>query len=484
MRRSSRSMIRVLATLVVTAVALSLALTGTSRAASLPGPARFSAGFVDDPAFQSPISSVRGLWLSRAQQLGSTSVRLGVAWNTIAPSSLPSGFNASNPGDPHYDWTTLDAAIRSAAAHGQSVLLAVNRAPSWAEGPNIPSYAQPGSWEPSPRALGQFAHALALRYSGHFPDPLRPGHTLPKVSYFQAWNEPNIPLYLMPQWVRSSTGAILPVSPGIYRSMLNAFYSAVKAVQPHSFVLAAGTAPYGDPPGVNRMTPVVFDREMFCMTPGLRPKSCPDPPHLDAIDNHPYGASPTLPALLPDDVRLPDTGKLWRILHAAERYHRALPAGPKTIWITELAWDTRPPDPQGISAAQQARYLALGFYESWIQGVSHLYWFMIRDPVSPPVSLIGDGLYYADGVAKPAAQAFRFPFVAVTAPHRKVTLWGQAPAAGTVAIDKRAGSRWKQVLRLKTNADGIFYAQRALGLNLVLRARLGARTSPGFATGG
>ena len=469
---------RILRVIAVLAVAtLGVARPASSQAASVPGPAVFTTGLVDDPAFQSPSSSVRSVWLARAQQLGSTSVRIGIAWNTVAPFDLPSGFNAANPRDPHYQWASLDATIRSATAGAQTVILLVNRAPNWAEGPDRPSYVLQGAWDPSPQAFAAFAHALALRYSGHFPDPLHHGRMLPEVSYFQAWNEPNLPSYLMPQWVQGVNGSIVAESPVLYRALLNAFYTAIKHVQAHAFVLAAGTAPYGDPPGVGRMAPIVFLDGLFCLTPALGAEACADPPHLDALDHHPYGLAPTINARLPDDVAVPDLGKIWRVLHAAERTHHVLPAGPKSLWITEIDWSTSPPAP--LTQAVQAAYLSEGFYELWSQDVSHVYWFQLRDPPGKTNSFAGAGLYFGNGVPKLSVAAFRFPFVALPVPRNKksVILWGKAPVAGTVVIQKRVGNGWRTVRTLRTTAGGIFYAVPRLSPLLQLRARIGAFAS-------
>jgi hypothetical protein len=473
---------RVIAVVAVTVAALAVARPPSSEAASVPGPAVFSTGLADDPAFQSPSSSVRSQWLGTARQLGSTSVRIGVVWSAVAPSTLPPGFNASNPRDPNYQWTSLDATIRSAAANGQSVLLLVAHAPSWAEGPNRPSYVLPGAWDPSPGAFAAFAHALAVRYSGHFPDPLQSGRMLPRVSYFQAWNEPNLPSYLMPQWVRGVSRSIVAESPVLYRALLNAFYTAIKQVQPHALVLAAGTAPYGDPPGVDRMAPIIFLDGLFCLAPALHAEACANPPHLDALDHHPYGLSPTIKARLPNDVAVPDLAKIWRVLHAAERVHHVLPAGPKSLWITEIDWSTSPPAP--LTQPVQAAYLSETFYELWSQGVSHVYWFQLRDPPGKLNSFAGAGLYFGDGVAKLAATAFRFPFVALPVPHNKksVILWGKAPVAGTVVIQKRVGTVWQAVRSLRTTAGGIFYSVPRLSPKLELRARIGPYASLGWST--
>jgi hypothetical protein len=70
-------------------------------------------------------------------------------------------------------------------------------APGWAE----PSGVAHGT-TPNPSAFGDFARAAASRYGGSFAG-------LPRVRYWQAWNEPNLNLYLKPQWVDR-----IPFSPG------------------------------------------------------------------------------------------------------------------------------------------------------------------------------------------------------------------------------------------------------------------------------
>jgi polysaccharide biosynthesis protein PslG len=454
-------------------------------AAAMPGPSSIATGLVDDTTFESQTASLRATWLTRAEQLGSSWVRVAVPWFVVAPASPGDGFRATDAADPHYRWGFLDDAIRDATSRRQHILLMVTEAPSWALGqhPSSPSFAP--VWQPSPTAFGQFAHALAQRYSGHFADPVRPGRKLPNVSYFQAWNEPNLRTALMPQWTRSH-GRWVSASPSWYRGMLNAFYAGVKSVQRHARVLAAGLAPYGDPPGVDRTPPVVFLREMLCLSgPRLRRERCPNPAHFDAIDEHPYALTPTIPARNSTDVSVPDFGKLRRVLTAARRAHRALPSGSKQIWMTELDWTSKPPDPYGVALSLQARYVSLAFYELWRQGVSHMFWFLIRD--LPYKSLTGAGLYFRNGVAKPSTTAFRFPFVAIPAAHqtgrvRTLILWGRAPKPGRVTIQLRRGHAWRTVLRLSTTRGGVFYAQRRFAAHSVLRAQEGKLASLGFSS--
>lgn len=464
--------------LVAVLVLVGAIFTDGARASTLP--TTFSAGLVDYPSFQSSASTVRSLWLGRAQQIGSAAVRLTAEWSQIAPSRYPRGFHAANPADPHYNFSTLDAAVSTAVADGQTVLLMVFHAPRWAEAPDRPRYVAPGAWDPRPRALAAFAHALASRYSGRFPDPQDPIRMLPRVGQFQAWNEPNLPLYLMPQWVRGRHGSILASSATIYRSLLNAFYGAVKQVQPRAFVLAAGTAPYGDPPGVDRMKPLVFLRGLFCLTSALRAQACPDPPHFDALDHHPYSRTPSVHAY-PDNVSVPDLGRILRLLRAAQRVGHVLPAGHKQLWITEIGFSSRPPDAATFS--RQARYLALAFYEFWRQGVAHVFWFQLRDPTGPTNVFSDGGLYLRSGVAKPSATAFRFPFVALPAPHGRLILWGRSPVPGQVVIEARVRDGWRRILALATTRGGVFYVRRVLSSHLRLRAQAGVSSSLAWSPG-
>ncbi len=212
--------------------------------------------------------------------------------------------------------------------------------------------------------------------------------TLPRVSIWQAWDEPNLPDYLSPQWSHSRSGGYQPASPGLYRSMENAFYSAVKRVNRSNYVVLAGLGPYGDNPSTSataRMHPVEFERSLLCVTQQLKRQSgCSGPTTFDAIDSHPYGiGGPNWHALLTDDVAIPDVYKLVRVLHAAERLGTAMPRGPKGNWVTETSWDTDPPDPNGVPVNTQARWLEEALFNLWKQGVSTVLWWQIVD--SPPI---------------------------------------------------------------------------------------------------
>jgi hypothetical protein len=457
--------------LVIVVALLWLGLGATVREARAAG---LTIGFSADPALTANTPAADALWIPRAATEGAGIVRVNAVWSKIAPRNPPPGFNPAVSSSPGYDWTAIDAAVRDLSSRGLQVLLNVWGAPTWAEGPAVPADATPGAWRPDAAQFASFATAAALRYDGRFPDPGKPGAFLPRVRDWQAWNEPNLSYYLSPQWTRAGRGWA-PAGPGIYRQLLNAFYGAVKRVSSSNFVVTAGTAPYGDAPGGQRMQPVAFDRALFCLRNNARltPVSCPDPPHLDALSHHPYGiGGPLWHALNADDVAVPDVYKLARVLHAAERARHVLPAGAKRLWVTELSWDTSPPDPNGVPAAKQARWLEQALYVLWRQGVDTVLWLQIVD--APPIPSYGStyqaGLYSLGGAPKPAAQAFRFPFVTRRLNRGQIQCWGRAPQAGTIAIEERRGQGWRVLRRLAVGTGQVFDAVVPIRGSAILRA--------------
>jgi hypothetical protein len=465
-----------LRTLVTAAVLLVLgANAGEARAQGL------TLGFSSDPALVGQTPAAAATWIPRAVAEGAGIVRVNVTWAQVAPRVRPASFDPADASSPGYDWTAVDAAVRDLSSRGLQVLLNIWGAPTWAQGSGAPTGVTRGTWRPDATQLAQFATAAALRYDGRFPDPLRPGAFLPRVRYWQPWNEPNLSYYLSPQWTRAG-GRWIATSPGIYRGLLNAVYAAVKRVSPSNFVVTAGTAPYGDPPGGQRMQPVAFDRSLFCLRDNARltPLSCPDPPHLDALSHHPYGiGGPLWHALNADDVAVPDVYKLARVLQAAVRDGHVRPAGPKRLWVTELSWDTSPPDPAGVPATKQARWLEQALYVLWQQGVDTVLWLQIVD--SPPVPSYGatyqSGLYYLEGIAKPAAQAFRFPFVTRRLSRGRIQAWGRAPRGGRIAIEQQRGSRWVVLRRLAMRGDQVFDVVLSVRGRATLRAQADPVTS-------
>jgi hypothetical protein len=307
----------------------------------------------------------------------------------------------------------VDRAVSAAYAHGLRVLLAFSAAPAWAEGSGRPRAVTPGAWKPATSAVGDFAAALARRYAG-------------RAQYVQLWNEPNLDTYLAPQWVRRG-GGYRPFAPVRYRAMLNAAYPRVHASGMK--LVTAGTGPFGDPGrGGRRIMPVRFWRAVLAKQA-----------RFDVLAHHPYGVGgPRRKALNADDVAVPDIHKLIAVVRAARRAGRVTASAARRFWVTEISWDSSPPDPDGVPARRHARWLADAFHILWRQGVETIVWFQIRDQAPDPdyASTNQSGLYLRSGRPKLAQRAFAFPLTCRRAGAR-VRVWMRAPHRGRVAVERR-----------------------------------------------
>lgn len=345
---------------------------------------------VDDDVFLDP--ALGATWLSKVQAMGSRNVRLTVRWRYVAPEQPSAAFVATDPASPEYRWADLDLAVDRANAAGQRVLLQVVTAPAWAEGPGTrPKDTLPGVWKPDPDALGAFFTALATRYRG-------------RAEGYQVWNEPNLGVYLAPQWTRKGAKSYEETGPELYRGLLNASYRAVKAVDPGALVVQAGTGPYGEPkPGGPRMQPLRFVRRLLSKAT-----------YVDVVAHHPYGVtSPYQKGYWPDDVTMAELGNLVKIWKRAEKAGTLLPRKPHPRWATEFGWESRP-DPSWLTQADQARYLAEGVSVLEAAGFTRAYWYLARDerPVPSYPRSAQSGLFLRSGTAKAAASMFAFPLAA------------------------------------------------------------------------
>jgi hypothetical protein len=454
-------------------------------------------GVSDGTLLLSADASVRALALTRIAQTGSTTVRIPVDWRTIVAGDPPATFQARDPTSTSYNFTRLDASVRSAVAAGLEPLLVVSHAPAFAEAPNRWPFAFPGSWAPSPAALEAFAEALARRYDGSFADPLHPGGALPRVDLFQGWNEPNLARYLEPQWVVSE-GRWSAFSPLLYRELLDAFYRGVKSVQPSARVIAAGLAPDGDPAGVGRMAPVSFLRALLCLpaNPRSKPPSCPEPARFDVLAFHPLSVgSPDAPADFSVDVAISDAAKVTRLLRAAQRLGTAQPAAVKPVWVTELNWESAPQSSSGVPPSRQAQWISRALHRLWVAGVSLVQWQFLIDPFPSlrAATPTGGGLEYKrpaglysaalDGnpqAATPKAflRGFTFPFDPLRLDAGHVRIWGLTMRPSQpVLVQRRRAATWRTVARGRADRFGVLNFLVPLRGGATLRLKSGSLTS-------
>jgi hypothetical protein len=404
----------------------------------------------------------------KAAQAHAGIARFNVSWREMTTGQP---VDPTSPSDPAYHFARLDAAVQDATARGIQPLIMIDHAPAYALGANPDPTVPSGTWKPDPNAVGQFATAVAQRYSGSFAG-------LPRVTYFQVWNEPNLAGYLTP--VRDAAGTL--VSPGLYRDMVNAFYAAIKSVHADNIVVTGGTAPYGDSSGNIRSRPLDFLRTMLCLRPDLSGPTCNTPTNFDVLAHHPINTAggPDEGAHNPDDASTADFKRVRQVLRAAERVGTA-PGGPHPLWATEVWWESNPPDGfRGQSLDTQAQYIEQALYVLWKQGASAVLNFEIRDePYDPehPLATIQSGIYLRDWTPKPSAQAFAFPFVTERRSKTKVFAWGKSPEAGTLRIERSAGGKWRKVDKLPVQAGEMFTDKLQLKRKVKLRARVNEQTS-------
>jgi hypothetical protein len=441
---------------VAAAIATPLALMASPAGAGRP----LQTAFVEYESFLQPGAPVV---VDRMRNAGATAVRMQLNWADVAPKSPPAGFDATDPEDPAYDWSDFDERIGRAVDSGLRPIVYLFAAPRWAEGRGA---GPPGTVRPDPVALGRFARAAARRYSGDFDG-------VPRVSWWQVWNEPNILLYLNPQ-----LEARRPVAPGWYREMVNRVAAAVKSVDPANVVVAGGLAPFRDL-GIKHRDwgPLTFMRELLCLGRKLQPV-CRHKLHFDVWSHHPYtSGGPMHHAVLPDDVSIADLPEMRKVLQAAIKSGIVVGKKPVPFWVTEFGWDSSPPDPKGIPASLHARWVAEGLYRMWTHGVSLVAWLQIRDdPMA--TSYVQSGLYRRASALqndrpKPALQAFRFPFVAFPVDGR-VSVWGRTPGSrrGRVLVEQTFRGGWRQLGTLRTDAHGIFQSKLRGSTQGLVRASL------------
>jgi hypothetical protein len=395
---------------------------------------------------------------AQVRQSGAAMVRLGAYWDVVAPAQKPASWQPENPADPHYDWAYLDQGVTEAVRAGLTPVLVVDGAPAWAQRCTAPPGVQASKLcNPDPAALEVFARTVATRYSGHFGG-------LPRVQYFQGLNEPNLSLFFFPQFEGDH-----PVSPDLYRHLINSFYAGIKSVDPSNLVLAGGLGPIAVPKWT--IGPLRFARLLLCMQGSKNPHptsgDCEGGVHFDIFDIHPYTTGGPTHEGGVNDVELGDLEDLQKLLEAADRAGRIQGSLPRTeLWSTEFSWDSKPPDPGGLPMKILCRWTAEALYRSWRAGMTHFFWYSIKDDPSDPHRAFSEtlqsGLFFrgatvAQDQPKQVLYAFKFPFVAY--PKGKgLSFWGRTPTSqrGAVQIQLWEGGKWRTAHVARANKSGIF----------------------------
>jgi hypothetical protein len=487
--------------------------------------------FQDDAELVYPPRAEVGRTLDTLQALGVDRVRVSVYWRLVAPSpdsDQQPRFGGDGQGDPaaypRANWKRYDDLVRLAYDRGIRVNFnVVGPAPNWASDGNE------GVDNPSAGDFGLFTWAVATRYSGTYkpppgnqnpppptppnPNPLPlpiqfgsgdglspparmsaevPGGTLPRVSYWSIYNEPNQRYFLTPQYQGG-----WEASPRLYRAMADAaFDSLVKTGHGGDTILVGETAPKGggERSRDSNMRPLRFVRALYCVDAGLRPLrgraaralGCPTANQLrdfprshpalfqsSGYGHHPYSllTPPSIRSENPDNVGMADlgrlTGALGRIFARYGQRNR-LP-----IYNTEFGYQSKPPDPWGFPPYLQATYINEAEFMGYANPrVRSAHQFLLID--APPYtqypvnsyqywSSFQTGLVERSGTVKPAFGAYRMPiFIPGSRRSRPGTfrVWGGArPAAKgsrqTIEVQFKSfarGARWSTLKAVVTRS--------------------------------
>jgi Glycosyl hydrolase catalytic core len=313
----------------------------------------------------------------------------------------------TNPGDPAYKWALYDRIARYAHDSGIQLMFTILFTPSWANG-GAARTRPPTSFT----ELRDFAYAAGVRYSGYYTppaaqqDPTLGGGPLPAVTMWTAWNEPNNPIWLTPQYVRVGKSWRIQ-SAYNYAQICNAVYSGIHSVLispergavPDEQVACGVTGPKGnDAPRTSR--PSVDPLSFLTAAHKFGMKT------FDVYAHHPYAAAGNEPpAYVPrgTDNRRIQLGNINVLINAVSRLY-----GPKNLWITEYGYETNPPDRTTVATSwqKQAQYMRQAYAIARANPhIAMMLWFLIHD--QPQLSGWQSGLATANGAQKPAWNVFK-----------------------------------------------------------------------------
>ncbi len=316
-------------------------------------------------------------------------IRLNLDWNLIA-TKRPT--TPTDPADPAYDWSRYDRVLLNAAKNKIQVLFTIIGTPKWANGKLKGANRAPAKM----KDLRYFALAAAKRYSGSFKR--EDGTKLPAVRKWLAWNEPNNPVFLKPQWAKVGR-RYAPVAAKAYVGICTAIWSGIHASHLAKEVVGCGaTDPRGNNAARSRrpsISPLAFLQDLRRY--GLKRS------RFDVYAHHPYYGRPNeSPSTKPKGKQTVTLGNISVLTKLLGKLY-----GNKKLWITEYGYQTRPPDHSfGVTWAKQAKYLTQAYKIARKNPkITMMLWFLLRD--EGRLSGWQSGLFTVGGKKKPAYDAFR-----------------------------------------------------------------------------
>ena len=202
--------------------------------------------------------------------------------------------------------------------------------PEWARDPGAPLYAPPTN----PDDFRDFVTAVVKRYQVRITD-------------WEIWNEPNLPRFM----------GFSDLRPRRYVDLLRVAYPAIKLIQPHGTVIAAGLSP-----AVGVDAPPNFVNDMYIAgAKGL----------FDALAMHPY--------VYPGGIAA-DPFNSWSDIARVHDVMTLHGDGDQRIWMTELGAPTSNTTDEGVDQEEQAKQIVdvlKGLKDTGYSGPAFIY--SIRD---------------------------------------------------------------------------------------------------------
>ena len=335
-------------------------------------------GLQDDRMAASQPQDIPGR-IALVKATGTQVLRIDLFWATAAP-TRPA--NATDHLDPAYNWAWADATLCGTIKAGIQPIVTTWNAPGWATGGKlgVKGVVWNSKAPTNPQDYADFMSALATRYNGVTQIP---GQGTCNVKFYEIWNEPNLQIYLYPQY----SGKKVASSPK-YVKMANLAVPAIKAANPRAVPITGVTGPKGKSDQSGRGTlDWVKDLKKYGLKAGSQ------------YSQHIYPAVPPL--------KKTTIFPAWDTLDEVVAEVNKLPGGKsKKIYITEASYTTAktPYRKVAFTLAQQATYMKDIFKVPFVKSprVPVVIWFQYVDNVNWP-----GGITFDAGGQKPSYRSFQ-----------------------------------------------------------------------------
>jgi beta-xylosidase len=357
------------------------ALAAATAVGALAVPATGVAGVAavqDDVLTTAPLDSIPTR-IDMVKQTKAKVTRIDILWSLVAPNPPA---NPTDPNDPAYDWSRLDAIFTGLIQSGITPIVSTYSTPDWAvAGRNIPhpsTLYNPNA--PTAAAFAAFMQAVSTRYSGRFV-PAGGLAPLPRVRHYEIWNEPNLKAFFSVNG-RSTVGG--------YIKLVKASYPAIKKGNRRAMVIAGVGGPRSST-GRGNVSAKTW------MNTLVRNKSV----KFDAYSQHIYPSRGPRFSSKSYDKAFPTWTSLPDIFKALDRKKKGM-----KLFITEAGYTTKstPFRKTKVTFAQQKLYLKQLFALKDVKDprVAAVVWFNLQDNQNWPGGLVTEA-----GRKKPAYNAFR-----------------------------------------------------------------------------